>query len=325
VTAHNTDKNIIRRIKNKDNPYLMINKQGLDDNRLSWKARGILAHLLARPDDWEINMSYLVNQSPEGESSVRTGIKELEKMGYMFKRAVRNNKGQIEYWERFLYETPADNPHFEADDNPEVDFPHVVNQALQNNVSNEELSITISNITLQASDLIKEIVERSKTLTKDALYTVSEKEQEVLFEILKLNKENLHEVDNSAPLSVLLYVLLTKKTIKNVWQPTIPKTNRQSMAKLIIQYLKCYHVAPSTKELQRMEFELTLASPSVIVRAIKNARMQGYKGKFDDDIRPYIAEVKQIDIASSKNFWSDKAKEKDDKKSFRNIDQFDEF
>ena len=37
------DKTIIRVAKNKDNPYVMMNKAGLNDSRLSFKAKGILA------------------------------------------------------------------------------------------------------------------------------------------------------------------------------------------------------------------------------------------------------------------------------------------
>ncbi|KXG73769.1 hypothetical protein AN619_29030 [Thermotalea metallivorans] len=38
-----TDKTTIIRVqKNKENPYVMINKQFLSDERLSWKAKGLL-------------------------------------------------------------------------------------------------------------------------------------------------------------------------------------------------------------------------------------------------------------------------------------------
>ena len=37
------ENSIIRTVKNKDNPYVMINKLGIQDPNLSWAAKGLLA------------------------------------------------------------------------------------------------------------------------------------------------------------------------------------------------------------------------------------------------------------------------------------------
>lgn len=87
------DTNIIRIVKGRKNPYSMIANQALTDKRLSFKARGILALCLSRPDDWQFNATYLENMSEkDGRISVRTGLEELEQLGYILRTQVRDPK-----------------------------------------------------------------------------------------------------------------------------------------------------------------------------------------------------------------------------------------
>ena len=61
----NRPKTIFRVAKNKDNPYVMIDKRPLENPSLSWKAKGVLAYLLSRPDDWEIILGDLIKRSTD--------------------------------------------------------------------------------------------------------------------------------------------------------------------------------------------------------------------------------------------------------------------
>ena len=45
---------IVKIIK-RENPYIQIDKTGINDNRLSWGASGLLTYLIGRPKDWKIN------------------------------------------------------------------------------------------------------------------------------------------------------------------------------------------------------------------------------------------------------------------------------
>ena len=54
---------IIRVIKDKSNPYVMLNKTCLRDEKLSWKAKGLHSYLLSLPDDWQIYIEDLNNIS----------------------------------------------------------------------------------------------------------------------------------------------------------------------------------------------------------------------------------------------------------------------
>lgn len=86
--------------------YTCIANSTLKDDRLSFRARGILAFLLSHPDGWQVNSTHLASKSPsEKKTAIRTALTELEAYGYLFRQKIRNAKGQIE-WETCVAETP---------------------------------------------------------------------------------------------------------------------------------------------------------------------------------------------------------------------------
>lgn len=95
--------------KDKQNPYVMLNKTPLSDERISWRAKGIWAYLLSKPDGWKVREQDLMNKSTEGRDAVRTAIDELVKYGYIVKNEVRE-KGKFCRVDYSIYETPIENP-----------------------------------------------------------------------------------------------------------------------------------------------------------------------------------------------------------------------
>lgn len=71
--------------------YVVINKLVLEDKDLSFKAKGIWAYYMSRPDDWTFHVSHLATISSEKEKAVYSGLKELEKAGYLRKIQLREN------------------------------------------------------------------------------------------------------------------------------------------------------------------------------------------------------------------------------------------
>jgi hypothetical protein len=127
----------IIRVEKRADPYVRIDKVPLEDARLSWKARGLLAYLLSKPDKWEIVVAYLVKQAPDGETSLRAGLKELMDAGYIERRQVREN-GKIVKVAYTVYERPKNTP---LGENPNTENLNLQNQALVTNeeeVTNEE-------------------------------------------------------------------------------------------------------------------------------------------------------------------------------------------
>jgi hypothetical protein len=98
---------LFRTIHDKNNPYTLINKKCSEDERLSWKAKGIWMYAFSRPDDWEFYLADLIKRSKDGIDSIKTGLKELEENGYLHRKARQNKEdGKMEGWEWYFFETP---------------------------------------------------------------------------------------------------------------------------------------------------------------------------------------------------------------------------
>lgn len=98
-------KSIIRVQKDSTNPYVMLNKIFLSNDNMSYKAKGILAYLLSKPDNWQVKTFDLIKNSKDGEKSVYSGLKELKDHGYLKRYPVYVN-GKISHWESVVYEVP---------------------------------------------------------------------------------------------------------------------------------------------------------------------------------------------------------------------------
>jgi hypothetical protein len=69
----------------------------LQDDCLTWAARGLLAYLFSRGDGWEVQTAHLVTQSPMGRDGVRSVLRELELIGYLFRWQERLPNGTFNY------------------------------------------------------------------------------------------------------------------------------------------------------------------------------------------------------------------------------------
>lgn len=114
----------IRVRKNKDNPYVMLNKKLLQDPMLSAKAKGLLAYMLSLPDDWQIYVNELVKHFKDGRDSIRSGIDELINAGYITRERLRDEKGRYNAFEYCVYEVPAQ-VGFSHLGESQVGFPHL--------------------------------------------------------------------------------------------------------------------------------------------------------------------------------------------------------
>lgn len=90
----------------RSNPYVVINKSFLESPDLSAKAKGLLAYLLSRPDNWETHIKQLEKVMKDGKDAIASGLKELERNGYFVRYPVRNELGRISHWIRDVYEIP---------------------------------------------------------------------------------------------------------------------------------------------------------------------------------------------------------------------------
>lgn len=116
--------------------------------RLSFKARGLMAYMLSLPDDWKFYVKELVKHSDrDGRDAVLSGLKELEKVGYL-QRTTHRNKGKFDSVDYLLVDVPVSTPQTENPDtgkpdtdNPTPDKPDTENPQLQSTTGTEDLPV----------------------------------------------------------------------------------------------------------------------------------------------------------------------------------------
>jgi hypothetical protein len=107
-------KTIIRQKRTRN--YTIIPNDMLNNETLSFKAKGILTYLLSKPDNWNVYMGQLAKASKDGYEAVCSGVTELMESGYVFRRPIGgDNPGG---WEYFVYDEPQSVNPFGLAENP---------------------------------------------------------------------------------------------------------------------------------------------------------------------------------------------------------------
>lgn len=134
---------IIRTEKTSGN-YFIASKHYVEDETLSWKAKGLMSYLFSKPDDWKIYQSQLEKISTDGRISVRSIINELIEKGYMTRIPSRKDNGDFNGYEYTLHEKPRCTFHDSANHGSakrDVAKPATTN----NNSTNNDLTNNNSN------------------------------------------------------------------------------------------------------------------------------------------------------------------------------------
>ena len=115
--------------------FTVIDNQVFKSN-LSLKARGLLCTMLSLPDNWEFSEKGLQMILPaDGQTSVRTAIKELEGSGYLSRTRLRDAKGKVIDWLWTFSDYPQENQtlvetNVQVTGLPQCDYPSLENPNL---------------------------------------------------------------------------------------------------------------------------------------------------------------------------------------------------
>ena len=86
--------------------YTSVDRRTVNDDRLSFRARGILIWLLDKPDDWRCDSDQIAAAAKEGRDAVRTALNELAAAGYIVRHKDRDERGQWATWTE-VHERPV--------------------------------------------------------------------------------------------------------------------------------------------------------------------------------------------------------------------------
>lgn len=104
--------------------FVVLDQQAVDDDRLSWAARGLLHYLLARPDDWKVLVKDLQRRGDLKRDGIYKLLKELRKTGYARYVSVRDEQGRIRGGNYYIYEQPLPHPALPDTAEPDPAAPH---------------------------------------------------------------------------------------------------------------------------------------------------------------------------------------------------------
>ncbi len=82
--------------KKRNNQFTQISNNFLEDDRISFKSKGIFIYLWSKPDKWKIVIKDISNHGKENESAIRSAFHELREFGYMDWQAVQGG------WDYFI-------------------------------------------------------------------------------------------------------------------------------------------------------------------------------------------------------------------------------
>lgn len=139
--------------------FVATSRQIAQDERLTWKARGIFLYLASMNDGWNFYVDEIAKHSPQGKEALQGGIKELEKYGYLKRVRTRKEKGYLSTFDWELYFEPVylqqENPS-EGKTLRQEKCPLISNN---NNKKQETISNNKNNILSSCSIPYQEIVE----------------------------------------------------------------------------------------------------------------------------------------------------------------------
>ena len=91
----------IRSVRASEGKFVQIANAALQDRRLSFSARGVLAFVLSLPPDAHLTAEWLEQQGPTGREAVRSALAELAERGYYRRTRSRGPKGHW-VWEQIV-------------------------------------------------------------------------------------------------------------------------------------------------------------------------------------------------------------------------------
>ena len=142
--------------------YTIMSNHHLRNKALSLKAKGLLSLMLSLPEDWDYTTRGLASICKEGVDGIQATVRELENAGYIIRRRVRDQNGQVRGMEYTVFEQPRKpEPENPVQAKPAQEKPAQENPAQLNTkeTNNENSKYASDLIRTQYRDLILDNIE----------------------------------------------------------------------------------------------------------------------------------------------------------------------
>jgi hypothetical protein len=118
--AVTNEPHLIRRRLRFERNFTQLPNAWLRDERLSFRARGVLAMLMTHEHGWKVTLKAVAGASAgEGIDAVRSAVAELERYGYLVRHPIKaRGRFQGDHWELVDPFEAVDNSLFTALDHP---------------------------------------------------------------------------------------------------------------------------------------------------------------------------------------------------------------
>jgi len=120
--------------------YVIVDQAAVEDTRLSWAARGLLAYLLSRPDDWKVLVNDLKKRGNLGRDGIYALLRELRQAGYVRFERNRDAQGRMRGGTYIVSEIP--HPASPEVDAPPLAAPHPANAGALPNTDIKQITTT---------------------------------------------------------------------------------------------------------------------------------------------------------------------------------------
>ncbi len=107
------------------------------DTRLSFKAKGLFGLLSTHRDGWRMTVADIARRGRDGEAAVRSGLKELERQGFLVRERGRESDGTLGAAAYVITDLPSlQNPWSGPESGfPPVDIPTLADRPTKNTIS----------------------------------------------------------------------------------------------------------------------------------------------------------------------------------------------
>ncbi len=146
----------------KTSNFTVIHNHIFKNNKLSLKAKGLLAQMLSQPDDWDYTIKGLTYICSDGVDSINSAVKELERNGYISRTRIRNEKGQLKEIEYIIREYPIDcEKSTPKTDKPTVEKPKQQKPKMENPIQEEPRQVKHAQLNTNKSNTKKSSKDKS--------------------------------------------------------------------------------------------------------------------------------------------------------------------